>query len=119
MHPYEHAKRSAQLFGGLPEDYVKIHNWFDATKAHFGDWRHRALRHHSEGIFECESHFGMLITNSDGKQIPVRYIGEEHVKEDCGGIIPSIKDWLIQIVRQPWMAQGYRVDSNDFPSGTP
>lgn len=30
--------------------------------------------------------FGTLITNSDGKKVPVRYIGEQHVKEDCGGV---------------------------------
>ena len=37
---------------------------------------------HAEGIFECERIFGITIENSDGKQVPVRYIGEQHVMED-------------------------------------
>jgi hypothetical protein len=54
-HPYHHAVRSARLFGGKPEDYLAIHNWFDESKAHLADFRHRALRHHSEGIFRRHS----------------------------------------------------------------
>lgn len=103
-HPYYHAKSSARVFGGKPEDYMPIHNWFDATKESYCDFRHRALRHHAEGIFECERHFGETITNSDGKQIPVRYLGEQHVMEDCGRV-PSLADWLSKIQPEPWMAR--------------
>ena len=108
-HTYYHAKSSAKNFGGQPEDYLAIHNWFDATKYSFCDFRHRALRHHAEGIFECESVFGTTITNSDGKQVPVRYIGEQHVMEDCGGRVPAISDWLSAINPEPWMARATRL----------
>jgi hypothetical protein len=74
------------------------------------DARHRALRHHSQGIFEAERVFGVMITNSDGRQVPVRYIGEQHVKEDCGGRIPTVADWLMEITMKPWMNRGYKVD---------
>ncbi len=104
-HTFYHAKSSAKLFGGQPEDYLEIHNWFDATKESFCDFRHRAIRHHSEGIFECERVFGTTITNSDGKEIPVRYIGEQHIMEDCGGNVPTLKDWLSTIQPKPWMAK--------------
>ena len=104
MNPYHHAISSAKQYGGKPEDYQDIHDWFDATKSHYADFRHRALRHHSLGIFECEAKFGHFITNSDGKQVPVRFIGEQHVKEDCGGKIPSVQDWLSQINPLPWMS---------------
>lgn len=107
-HPYFHAVSSVRLFGGKPDDYLPIHNWFDATKESFCDFRHRALRHHAEGIFECERHFGETITNSDKKKVPVRYIGEQHVREDCG-IIPSVGDWLSQIEPQPWMHRATKV----------
>ncbi|MGO9546510.1 MAG: DUF6915 family protein [Rhodomicrobium sp.] len=103
-HPYDHAVRSAQLFGGKPEDYFAIHDWFDESKAHFADFRHRALRHHSEGIFLCGSIFGAAIKNSDSKHIPVRTIGEQHVIDDLGWI-PSVKDWLQQIQPRPWMVR--------------
>ncbi|HSH28978.1 MAG TPA: hypothetical protein VK971_03635 [Thiohalobacter sp.] len=105
-HAYYHATSSARTFGGVPEDYLPIHEWFDATKESFADFRHRALRHHAEGIFEAERVFGVTITNSTGKAVPVRYIGEQHVLEDCGGRIPNLADWLSRIQPQPWMARG-------------
>lgn len=105
-HTFYHAQSSARVFGGKPEDYLPIHNWFDATKESFADFRHRALRHHAEGVFEAERMFGVTITNSDGKEVPVRYIGEQHVLEDCGGRIPNIADWLSRIRPEPWMARG-------------
>jgi hypothetical protein len=108
-HPFHHARSSARKYGGKPEDYQAIHDWFDATKEGFADFRHRALRHHSQGIFECERHFGTTITNSDGKEIPVRFIGEQHVREDCG-YIPSAQDWLQHLQPQPWMIRGYPLD---------
>src|SRR5262245_37807660 len=104
-HTYYHAQSSARLFGGKPEDYLPIHNWFDATKESFCDFRHRAVRHHAEGIFEAERHFGVTIPNSDGKLIPVRYVGEQHVKEDCGGRVPTRAEWLSQTRPLPWMAR--------------
>lgn len=108
-HTWYHAQSTARLFGGVPEDYLDIHNWFDATKESFCDFRHRALRHHAEGIFECERVFGTTIVNSDGKHVPVRYIGEQHVMEDCGGRVPSLADWLSRIEPAVWMARGSRI----------
>lgn len=81
----------------------------DETKEAFCDFRHRALRHHAEGIFEAERIFGVTVKNSDGKLVPVRYIGEQHVQEDCGGRIPSLCEWLSRIQPEPWMARGTRV----------
>lgn len=101
-HPMHHAERSATRFGGRPEDYQAVHDWFDSSKAHMPDLRHRALRHHSEGIFLCEAVFGVAITNSNGARIPVRQIAEQHVMDDLGWI-PSVKDWLQHVQVQPWM----------------
>ncbi len=101
-HPLKRAQSSAKRFGGKPEDYLPIYSWFDESKAFFGDFRHRALRHHSEGIFLSEKIFGVSITNSEGKEIPARYIGEQHVKEDLGRI-PTAQDWLTQIKPERWM----------------
>jgi len=102
-HSYHHAKSSVKHFGGVPEDYIAIHDWFDCTKAYEPTFRHRALRHHTQGIFECEKVFGHTITNSDGKVVPVRVIGEQHVKEDFSGRIPTVQDWLQNIPSEPWM----------------
>lgn len=103
-HPLHHSVNSSRKFGGLPSDYIKIHSWFDESKSYMADFRHRALRHHAEGIFMAEKIFGVSITNSDGKVVPVRYIGEQHVKEDCG-FIPTIQDWFKNIKPEKWMGQ--------------
>lgn len=108
-HPLHHAETSVKLWGGRSDDYVAIHNWLDATKETFCDFRHRALRHHSQGIFEAERAFGLAITNSDGKHVPVRYICEAHIKEDCGGRIPSVSDWFRSIKPEAWMSRGHKV----------
>jgi len=102
-HPFHHAQSSAKRFGGKPEDYLPIHDWFDGTKELEPTFRHRALRHHTHGIFEAERVFGHTITNSDGKKVPVRVIGEQHVKEDFSGFIPTVHDWLKGIPFEEWM----------------
>jgi hypothetical protein len=109
-HPNFHAASSVKKWGGRIEDYLPIHNWFDAPKETFADFRHRALRHHSQGIFGAERVFGLTITNSDGREVPVRYIGERLVQEDCGGLIPTVADWFRNIKREHWMSRGYDVD---------
>jgi hypothetical protein len=96
---------SVKKWGGTVDCYLAIHAWFDASKAHLADFRHRALRHHAEGIFWAEEVFGVTITNADGKVIPVRWIGEQHVKEDVGWI-PTLQDWFKNLRVQPWMARG-------------
>jgi hypothetical protein len=116
MHPYHHALSSVQRWGGAVEDYLPIHDWFDESKQILADFRHRALRHHAEGIFLCERIFGSTLTNSDGKVVPVRWVGEQHVKEDLGWI-PSAQDWLKNLAPQPWMRRVGRLGCEAVPSG--
>ena len=101
-HPYHHAISSVKKWGGEPEDYLEVHSWFDESKSFMADFRHRAMRHHAEGIFMAEKIFGTVISNSDGRKVPVRFIGEQHVKEDLGWI-PSVQDWLRNIEPEKWM----------------
>lgn len=106
MKPFVHSQCSAKKYGGKPEDYLNIHNWFDQTKSHVPDLRHRAILHNSFGIFLCEQVFGTSITNSDGKLVSVRDIGEDHVSEDFHGFIPTVQDFLSNIEFKPWMNNG-------------
>lgn len=101
-HPLHHSISSQKKWGGHVDDYLPIHNWFDETKMHYPDMRHRALRHHSEGIFWCEEKFGTYITNSEGRMVPVRVLGEQHCMEDLGWI-PTIKDYLDNMEVKGWM----------------
>ena len=103
MKASNHCLSSVKHFGARIGDYHYIHAWFDESKDHYGDIRHRALRHHTQGIKECELKFGIVITNSDNKQVPVRSIAEQHIREDLG-FIPTVQDWLKEIKPKPWMA---------------
>ncbi len=40
-HPYHHALSSVKKWGGTVEDYQPLHSWYDSSKAHSADFRHR------------------------------------------------------------------------------
>jgi hypothetical protein len=106
MTPFHHARSSVRKFGGKWEDYIEIHEWFDESKAYFPNFRHRALRHHTLGIQDCIRIFGRTIKVQHGdliREIPVQLVAEQHVMEDCRGIIPKPSDWLLTIKREEWM----------------
>lgn len=131
-HPLVHAKSSARKFGGVPDDYVELHSWFDQTKVTMPDVRHRALLHNAFGIYLAEQQFGLAEENrilrqrlkdlgheqhglarvyitrpSDGKQVPIRPIAEQHVTEDCG-YIPTVQTWLEKMPMELWMIRSAR-----------
>jgi len=102
MKPLYHANASVRRHGGTVEDYLPLHNFFDSSKQCLADVRHRAILHSSFGIFLLERVFGEYITNSDGRRVCVRDIGEEHVIEDLG-TIPSMEKWLRNLPIEDWM----------------
>lgn len=112
--PIFHSLTSIKRWGGVADDYTPIHDWLDATKESFADFRHRALRHHSQGCFEAERVFGHSITNSAGRVVPVRYIAEMHIQEDCGGRIPTVSDWFRNIKPEVWMSRGYSTPESEW-----
>jgi len=108
-HPYHHARSSVRKFGGAWRDYIHIHEFFDQTKAHIADCRHRLILHNSFGIFLCEQLFGITISReSDGKEMPTRLIAEQHVLEDFGGRIPTLEECLRDTPIASWMSKGAR-----------
>ena len=120
-HSYHHAVSSARKFGGVPADYLAIHDYLDGSKEIIADFRHRALRHHAEGCFAAEALFGVTITTSAGRQVPVRLIAEQHILEDLGRI-PSFVDWVQAIKPEAWMGRvGTKLDgiSMDREQPTP
>ena len=50
-HLYYHSLSGVKKWGGSAQDYLPIHSRFDESKKIIADFRHRALRHHAEGIF--------------------------------------------------------------------
>jgi hypothetical protein len=112
-HCYYHALSSVRKWGGSVDDYLELHQWFDQSKSIIADPRHRALRHHAEGIFMLETVFGATLVNADGKTVPVRLVGEQHVLEDLG-FIPSFADWARLIQPRSWMLKGRPLEANGF-----
>ena len=94
MSPFIHAKSSVQKWGGKVEDYLEIHKFLDSTKLHLTGWQHRAILHNTFGVGLCEQLFGDVVTNSDGKEVEVRYVAIQHITEDCGRV-PTIQEWLV------------------------
>ena len=101
--PLVHAERSARQWGGEAADYLPIHQWFDSTKGHLADARHRMVLHNAFGLLLAEQVFGPAITHSGGRRVFVRDIAAQHILEDLG-CIPSLSDCLAGLPLQPWMA---------------
>lgn len=116
-HPFHHSLSSVKKWGGQVSDYEPLHAWFDQSKLVIADFRHRALRHHAQGIFQLEDVFGKTITLSSGKVIPTRWVGEQHVREDLGRI-PSFADWVRAIRPERWMGRATTLGLEDDPRGT-
>ena len=106
--PWIHAVSSAKRFGGIPEDYIEIHNLLDSSKGTIADSRHRAMTHNAWFLSVIlERIFGVTLTNSEGKKISVRDVGEQHVLEDYRmRFIPSAQDFLQEIEVKEWMVSG-------------
>jgi hypothetical protein len=100
--PLVHAERSARQWDGVPDDYLAVHRWFDATKGSLGDTRHRMVLHNAFGILLCEQVFGAALTNSAGRRVFLRDIGLQHVLEDLG-CVPTLAECLAELPLRPWM----------------
>ena len=106
--PLVHAERSAKKWGGSANDYLSLHQWFDATKAHLPDNRHRMLLHNGFGMLLAEQVFGPVIENSLGRRVFVRNLAALHILEDLG-FIPTVQECLAELPLQPWMAGACRL----------
>ncbi len=102
MKPLLHSKSSVKKYGGVIEDYLPIHDFMDSTKSAMADARHRAVLHSAFGIYLVEKVFGVYFKNSQGKDVSVRDVAEDHIIEDLG-FIPSMENYLQNMQIQPWM----------------
>lgn len=102
MNSWFHARSCQSKWGGDAEDYIEVHELIDSSKRTLGDVRHRAMYHHTEGVWLCQRVFGRTITTSAGRGVPVRLIAERHVLEDLGWL-PTPGDYFRGLPLQPWM----------------
>lgn len=112
MNSWHHAVSAARKWGGKPEDYVEIEEFIDSSKEILGDVRHRAIYHHTAGVWLCQRIFGRTVTVKKASghgsvEVPVRLIAERHVIEDLGWL-PSPADYLKNAPIEPWMSGSQR-----------
>ena len=106
MNSWYHAQSAARKYGGSPDDYLPIETFIDSSKQVIGDARHRALYHHTLGVFLCERIFGTTLAVGR-KKVPVRLIAEQHILEDLGWL-PSPADYIDGMPLKPWMSGSQR-----------
>ena len=104
-HSYFHSVSSSNAFGGVPEDYLEIHAWFDRSRAGTSSILHRMLSHHTQGIQDAVAHFGKTITISTGRKVPTSLIGEQHIREDLDGFLPTLDDYIECFVCPRWASK--------------
>jgi hypothetical protein len=107
MTPIIHAESSVNKWGGVVEDYLKIHEKMDVSKAYFSDNRHRALTHTMFWVIEVMLPiFGSYI-EVEGKKVSVKDICERHILEDFKQkYIPTVQDYIQEMEMKPWMQNG-------------
>jgi hypothetical protein len=93
-HCFFHAVSSAKKFGGLPLDYLALHEWFDQVKVAFNFPTHRAILHNTFGVALAMEIFGPTLTRaSDGQPIDLEPVIRLHLEEDLG-MVPTLEQWL-------------------------
>lgn len=110
MKPYEHALVSVKKFGGIPEDYLAIHDFIDSSKSAHPDMRHRAILHSAFGIYVVERVFGTVVLVTDPitplapkrRIVQVRDVAEQHVIDDMGRI-PTLEEYLSGMPLYDWL----------------
>jgi len=94
MNYWEHALLAAKKFGGKPHDYLAVHRFIDSGKLFRLHVKHRLLLHNTYGAELAINLFGDYLENSDGEIVLVREIVHAHCREDLGGRVPSLLEWL-------------------------
>ena len=100
----KHAASSAAKFGGVPDDYLRLHEFLDCSKLFLGDWRHRALPHTTFGVYLAEKWvFGHAYRReSDGVEVSTRSLIEQHLIEDLNALMTPA-EFLREMPVRTWM----------------
>jgi hypothetical protein len=108
MNPIWHSESAVKQWGGTIEDYLKIHEKMDCSKAWISDNRHRTLTHTMFWVIEVMIPiFGSYITLESGRKVSVKDICERHILEDFKmKFIPTPQDFIQEMDFKSWMQNG-------------
>lgn len=99
MNPYAHAQISAKRRGGVPEDYLAVHEFMDCTKQLCADNRHRILHNHWGIANVITPIFGHQLVNSDRRSVNIKdMLEQDHLLPDFQNkFIPTLADFVYAI----------------------
>jgi hypothetical protein len=102
--PLQHARSSADTFGGLPSDYLEIHQILDSSKLFLADWRHRSVLHNTFGVHLMENWIigPTFLRASDGVEVCTRTVVTQHIMEDLN-MVPTLGEFLREMPLRRWM----------------
>jgi hypothetical protein len=104
----ERACSLTKRFGGNEADYEDLLDHFELFSGNCC-----YLTHSSYGVYFSEQLFGIEIPLSGGRSVPVRYVAEWIVAQDCNGIIPPATEWLSKIRPRRWMSKGTLIKNKE------
>lgn len=102
--PLQHARSSADKFGGEASDYLEIHQILDSSKLFLADWRHRSVLHNTFGVHLMENWIiGLTFEReSDGVEVCTRTVVTQHIMEDLN-MVPTLGEFLREMPIRRWM----------------
>lgn len=112
--PRIHSLSSIKRWGGVIDDYIKIHELLDSPKSCMNNNSARLMTHNTWFAYTIiPLIFGYNITNSDGKSIDTVDIAMLHIAEDFRmKFVPTPQDYLKHLTVPVWMNNGIRVLDN-------
>jgi len=103
MQPWQHAKLSANNFGGEWYDYLPFHEFLDSAKATCPDLRHRIVLHNID--------LGLALANLCFPNVAgLDALVTAHIRQDLK-FLPSLGDWL-STAQIPCRIHAREVDTN-------
>lgn len=104
--PLQHARSSADKFGGRASDYIELHQIMDSSKLFLGDWRHRSVLHNTFGVYLMENYIigPTFERESDSEEVCTRTVCNQHIVEDLN-MVPTLGEFLREMPLRRWMQQ--------------
>jgi hypothetical protein len=101
MKPLQHARITAHRYGGEWQDWIKIHDWIDRSKAIFPSMQHRMFLHSDFGEWLAVRIHGEAISSKERAVVSTRDLFRDHQVEDLGRVV-TLAEWLCEIDADYW-----------------
>lgn len=88
LNTLEQAQRSQQKYGGIVEDYLRIHQLLDSPSLWLKGEKQLVLTHNTFGVWLCDQAFGVTFKRrSDRELLLTAAIAKDHIEAELGSVI--------------------------------